>query len=125
MENLNEVFDKSNIPQAGFFKFKVPGDKVVGFYVGHTDHPEKDGFKPQRVYDLKQRDGTIVKVGIALARDYVIGRASTAKLGDLLGFEFVKEIPPKTPGLHPAKSIEVYVKHIDVKDKIQPTDSAL
>ena len=75
-------------------------------------------FGPQRIFSLKQEDGSIFKVGISLAKDYVIGRANSAKMGDLLGFEYKKDVPStRGKGFAAAKSIEVYVKHI-----IQPVD---
>jgi len=93
------------------------GDKVGGVLVGVTDKAGKDQFPAQRVFTLKQSDGTLMNVGISLMKDYVIGRANSAKLGDILGFQFTKEIPPAKKGLNPAKSIEVFVKHIEQSDE--------
>lgn len=117
-DTLDDLFAEDNIPESNFFKFEKVGDKVGGILVEVQDKPGKDPFPAQRVYTLKQKDGSLINVGIALHKDYIIGRANTAKLGDLLGFEFVKEIPPSNKGFHPAKSIEVYVKHVASEEDV-------
>lgn len=112
-ESYNDLFNEENIPESNFFKFETPGDKVAGILVETEDKPAKDNFPPQRVFTLKQADGTFVKVGISLGKAYVIARAAQARMGDLLGFEYKKDVPSQTKGFAPAKSIEVYVKHIN------------
>ncbi len=107
--STDNIFDEKNIPESNWFKFDKVGDRISGELLGWTDRAAKDDFKPQRIYELKTSDDVIVKVPINLERDYVIGRANTARLGDTLGFEFKKEIPPSKKGFKPAKSIEVYV----------------
>ena len=110
---LDDLLNEENIPASNFFKFDKIGAKVSGILVAVEDKPGRDGFGPQRVFSLKQEDGTILKVGIALSKDYVIGRANSAKMGDLLGFEYKKDVPSaRGKGFASAKSIEVYVKHI-------------
>lgn len=110
-DKKDDLFSKENIPESNYFKFEKVGDRVSGFLVEVKDKPAKDQFPPQRVYVLKQHDDSLINVGISLNKDYIIGRANTAKMGDLLGFEFMKEIPSATKGFAAAKSIEVYVKH--------------
>lgn len=112
-DNFDDIFDPSNVPPSNWFKFTKVGDKVAGILVEVKDRPAKDVFPPSRIFSLKKNDGTIVMVSIPLDKDYVIMRANSAKLGDVLGFEFVKEIPSATKGFAPAKSIEVYIKHVD------------
>ena len=116
-ESYNVLFNEENVPESNFFKFSEVGDKVGGILVESEDKPAKDQFPPQRVFTLKQEDGTFIKVGIAMSKSYVISRAAQAKFGDLLGFEFKKEIPSATKGFAPAKSIEVYVKHQENKEE--------
>lgn len=113
MSNNDEFFSEDNVPESNWFKFEKVGDKVMGTLVEIKDKPAKDVFAAQRVFTLKNEDGEFTNVGISLEKDYIIGRANSAKLGDLLGFKFVKEIPPSKKGFSPAKSIEVYVKHIE------------
>lgn len=113
MNNIDELFDEKNIPESNWFKFEKVGDRVGGVLVEVKDKEAKDVFPAQRVFTLKDEDGNMVNVGIALNKDYIIGRANSAKMGDYLGFAFVKEVPSVTKGFAAAKSIEVYVKHVD------------
>lgn len=114
MENeIDNLFTEENVPESNWFKFQKVGDKVGGTLIEIQDKPAKDVFGPQRVFTLRKSDGELVNVGIPLSKDYIIGRANTAKLGDILGFQFVKEVPSATKGFAAAKSIEVYVKHIE------------
>ena len=113
MAEFDELFNEENIPESNWYKFEKVGDKVAGILVEVKDKPGQGVFGPQRIFSLKKADDSIVNVGIPLSKDYVIGRANSAKPGDMLGFHFVKEIPSATKGFAPAKSIEVYVKHIE------------
>lgn len=108
-----DLFNEENVPESNWFKFEKVGDKVGGVLVETKDKPAQGVYGPQRVFTLKKSDGEFVHVGIPLNKDYVIGRANTAKLGDILGFAFVKEVPSATKGFAAAKSIEVYVKHVE------------
>ncbi len=107
---IEDLFDKDNIPKSNWFKFEKPGDKCAGEVVSIQEKPERDGMPAQRVFGLKQKDGSILNVGLKQSSDYLMGRTNQVKLGDLLGVEFTKEIPATKKGHHPAKSIEVYVK---------------
>jgi hypothetical protein len=107
------LYSDENIPESNWAKFEKVGDHYEGILVEIKDKPAKDVFPAQRVYSLKQKDGEIVNVGIGLNKDYVIGRANSAKMGDILGFKFVKEVPSATKGFAAAKSIEVFVKHVE------------
>lgn len=109
----DELFNEENIPESAWFKFTTVGDKVGGTLVEVKDKPGVGVFPPQRVFTLKKSDGELINVGIALNKDYVISRANSAKLGDILGFQFTKEVESATKGFAPAKSLEVYVKHIE------------
>ncbi len=107
---IDDLFDKENIPESSWFKFDKIGKKCGGVVVSISEKPERNGMPAQRVFGLKQKDGTVMNVGLKSSSDYLMGRTNGVKLGDILGVEYVKDIPPKTKGHHPAKSIEVYVK---------------
>lgn len=111
-KKVDDLFNTENIPESNWFKFEKVGDQVGGILVEVADKAAKDIFPAQRVFTLKQEDGEFIKVGIDLRKDYVIGRANTAKMGDKLGFKFTKEVPSATKGFAAAKSIEVFVQHI-------------
>lgn len=117
-DEFDALFSEENIPESNWFKFTTVGDKVMGTLVEVKDKPAMDVFPPQRVFTLKQKDGELINVGISMNKDYIIGRANSAKLGDLLGFEFKKEIPASKKGFSPAKSIEVYIKHVEQPDAV-------
>lgn len=110
---MDDLFNEDNIPESSWFKFEKVGDKVAGELVElRDDVPARDpSFPNQRVFVLRQKDGTLVNVGIAMTKDYIIGRTNRVEPGDMIGFEFKKEVPSaRGKGFQPAKSIEVYVK---------------
>lgn len=109
---FDDLISEDNKPKSNWFKFEKVGDTAMGILVELKDKPAQDDFKAQRVFVLKQKDGTLLNVGISIDKDYVLGRANTAKLGDAIAFKFEKEIPASKKGFKPAKSIEVYVKHL-------------
>ncbi len=113
IENIEEkdLFDEKNIPESNWFKFDVVGSKCMGevleVFVKKSSDPM---FADQRVFVLKQKDGSLLNVGIKTTSDYLMGRTNMVMTGDIVGFEFKKEIPPTKKGFKPAKSIEVYVR---------------
>ena len=111
-DEFEDLFNEENKPESTWFKFEKVGDKVMGYLVEVQDKKGDGEFPDQRVFSLKDKEGNITKVGISMNKDYVIGRANSARLGDILGFCFEKEIPASKKGLRPAKSIEVYVKKV-------------
>lgn len=127
--NNEDIFDglisEENVPESNWFKFEKVGDTVMGILVEVKDKPAVDVFPAQRVFTLKQKNGELMNVGIpnndSPKSQYLLGRTRTAKLGDALGFSFVKEVPSATKGFAPAKSIEVYVKHLETAVDEDPT----
>lgn len=119
-----DLFNEENVPESNWFKFENVGDKVGGTLVEVKDKAAQGVFGAQRVFTLKKTDDELINVGVPLAKDYIIGRANSAKLGDVLGFAFVKEVPSATKGFAAAKSIEVYVKHVEgagIEEEVDPT----
>jgi len=110
---MDDLFKEDNVPSSDWWKPEKVGDRIWGVLVGTSHKEARDGFEAQTVFTLKQEDGAVIKYGVADTKEYVISRASSAEMGDLLGFEFKKEVPSKTKGYSPAKSIEVYVKKSD------------
>lgn len=110
---MNDLFDEKNIPESNWAKFDEVGKTYSGKLVEVKDKEGEGDFPDQRVYVLEQEDGSFINVGISVNRRYVIDRANTAKMGDMLGFKYEKDIEPKTKGYNPAKSIQVYVKHTE------------
>jgi hypothetical protein len=110
---FGDLFNEENIPASNWFKFEKVGDKIAGEVVEMYETEDKGNFPGQRVFALKQPNGDVINVGLKRTSDYLMQRTKNVKLGDLLGAEFKAEIPPKVKGNNPAKSIEVYVKHMN------------
>lgn len=106
-----DLFAEENIPASNWFKFEKVGDKIAGEVVEIYETEDKAQFPGQRVFVLKKADGDTVNVGLKRNSDYLMQRSKNVKVGDILGVEFKAEIPPKVKGNHPAKSIEIYIKH--------------
>ena len=115
----NDIFDDKNITASSWFKFEKVGDKVMGEVVSITDQASTNPIYPdQLVFALKQEDGGIVNVGLKKTSTYLMGRTKGIEKGDTVGFKFQSEIPAKTKGYNPAKSIEVYVKKGTPKNEV-------
>jgi len=121
---MDDLFKEDNVPASNWWKPEKIGDRIWGTLIETHQKEGRDGFEPQTVFVLKQQDGTIIKYGVANSKDYVISRAGSAEMGDLLGFEFKKEVPSKTKGYSPAKSIEVYIKKSDENKANKEFDEA-
>ena len=106
---IADLFTEDNVAESNWFKFEKVGDRIAGVLVTVEDNEGKGEYGPQRVFHLRQSDGQIIKVGISMSKDYVISRANTARMGDVLGFEYKKEVPSLKFKGKMAKSIEVYV----------------
>lgn len=113
-KEADDIFDEKNIPESAWFKFEKVGDKISGEVLEMEDKKSSNPtFPDQRVFTIKKTDGEIINVGLKTTSDYLMTRTKNIKPGDLVGFEFKKEIPAKVKGYNPAKSIEVYVKHMN------------
>lgn len=112
----DDLFDEKNIPASNWFKFEKVGDKVSGVVDEIFTKAGSDGFKDQKVFALKQEDGSVINVGVSIDKTFIIQRTNKVRAGDILGFEFQKEIPAQTKGHHPAKSIIPYIKYTEEGD---------
>ena len=113
-----DIFNKENKPESAWFKFEKVGDRISGELVEVLDKAPSGDFVSQRVWVLKTKDGETVNVGQKRYKDekngnldlsYVADALRNAKIGDIVGFEFEKEIPATTKGYSPAKSIQPYL----------------
>lgn len=120
-ENIDNLFDEKNIPEGGsWFKFEKVGDKIGGVLVDTFDKPGQDDFPDQRVYVIRTKDGDEINVGIKKeSQRFVINRLKNARPGDLVGFEFEKEIPPAKKGHNPAKSIRPFLQKTPAGDQVR------
>jgi len=109
------IFDEKNKIKGDYFAFKVIGDKLEGTYVGKriTVNRLKQGAE-QNVYEIKKLDGTFIEVYGKPGIDMQMKRI---KLGQIVGFEFIKIIPPTQPGYKPTHVIQVYADPKEVDEK--------
>lgn len=121
----NWEFNEKDIPASNWFKFNNVGDSVMGIVV-ETFQKKGDGTLPdQKVFVLKQKDGEEVNVGIKENNTFVIQRTNKVRAGDMVKFEFTKEIPATQKGFSPAKSITPYVKYTPEGDKVREVEKEM
>ena len=118
-EKKDDLFNEENIPASNWAKFEKVGDKFSGVVEDINIKKGSDGFRDQKVFALKQEDGSVINVGISVDKTFIIQRTNKVRAGDLLGFEFQKEIPATTKGHHPAKSIIPYIKYLPDGDAVR------
>jgi hypothetical protein len=109
----DDLFNEENVPESNWFKFSKVGERVSGEVVNIYEKAGTGDFEDQKVFELMQANGELISVGIKKSNVYVIQRTNKVEAGDVLGFEFTKEIPAKVKGHHPAKSITPFVKYTD------------
>lgn len=108
------IFDKSNRPgrdqATGWFKFNKIGDKIGGEILDIFYKPATGIYKEQRAFTIKDEvTGTIQNVGIKM-NTYTLPRTDMLQIGDSIGLEYEKDVPSKTAGVQPAKSITIFSK---------------
>ena len=98
-----------DIAGENWMKFKKVGDKVGGVVRDMFEKPKQDQFPSQRCFTLEQEDGTMINVGLKRT-EYILTRTDMLQIGDMLGIKYEKDIPPKTKGFNPAKSMVIFTK---------------
>lgn len=122
-ELLNELFDEKNIPESNWFKFDKVGAKIAGVVEDIYDKPGKDQFPDQKIFVLRTKDGQLSNVGIKKDNTYLMGTTNKVRKGDILGFEFTKEIPATKKGYNAAKSITPFVKYTEEGNRQRALDA--
>jgi len=98
--------DEGNKMTSQYWKYPNVGDKVEGTYVERrvtTNRLKKDA--EQIVYSIMLEDGTFTDV---YGKPGIDAQMRNVKLGQIIGFEFVREDPPKQAGHSPTKIVQVY-----------------
>ncbi len=129
--SAEDFFSEENVPASSWMKFEKPGDIVMGTFVEKTNKkgngvmPDQVVFeltnakrgtatiKDSKISDPKMEDEGTIKVGIKAGNKYILPRLKNIKEGDIIGFAFMEEIPAKTKGYSPAKSISPFVRGVD------------
>ncbi len=112
-EQKDDFFNDDNIAQANWFKFEKVGDSIKGTLIATRKQAGVGAFPDQKIFELKTAEGDMWNVGFSVDKRYVLDRMRNVKIGQIVGFMFKDEIPSKTKGYAPAKSIEVYVGGMD------------
>lgn len=87
-------------------KFTNPGDSVQGTYIGKIVG-QKDGYgNEQVIYQLLQKDGSVVNVGFGLNKKFLIQDMNKVNFGQIVGFKFKGTVSVKNK----------VGKMVDVKD---------
>lgn len=91
--------------QSNTFKHKVIGDYIQGTLIGKRVVPNrlKKG-EDQFAYDLKTANGIFTVFG----KPGIDFQMRAIKLGQIIGMEYVTDLPPKVQGYDPTRIIQVY-----------------
>jgi hypothetical protein len=99
-------FDSLPKVSGGNFKFKNPGDSLKGTLVGKKQKPDQyNAGQEVTIIEVKTQDGKIMSY---FCNNDVAREISHVKLGQFVKIAFIKQLPPRTPGLQGKKIIEVY-----------------
>lgn len=109
----DDFFQEKNLAQSNWFRFEKIGDTIKGTLVNVSKVDGQDGYSDQIVYEIKKEDGEFWKVGISVTKTGLNDRMRNAKLGQIVGFKFNKEIPSKKKGYAAAKGIDGYLGEMD------------
>ena len=99
------IFDESNKVRGLWFKADKVGAEISGTLISIRKVFNAMYNKEQTVYELKTEDGSVWSVGSKPAIDQ---QMRYIKLGQIIGFKYMEERPPKTKGMSPTKIIQVF-----------------
>jgi len=131
MPKENEQFSENNIPKSNWMKFDVVGNSIIGTFLSKAIKPANGDYPAQMVYtvfnaiinDKQQESGDEWNFGAAIREgnaNFINNKFAKVKPGTRIGLKFMKEIPPKKKGFHPAKSYMPNVFLEDGQPKIDP-----
>ena len=124
-DQFDELFDEKNVPVGNWFKFTNVGDKVGGIVTDIYDKKGDETFPDQKVFVLKNKAGEEYNVGIKADNIFLMQRTKKVRVGDMVGFEYTKEIPATVKGHHPAKSITPFIKYTEAGDAVRAGEGVL
>jgi len=124
---MSDIFDDGNKAEfvSNFFRFDKVGDKVSGVLMDVVDKEASGAFKAQKIYTLKQEDGTDVKVSISVTKQGTIDMLKSAAIGQLVGIKFAKEIKASQPGFKPTKALDVFLGETPKLEKAKAANNDL
>ena len=131
----DDIFNEENEVQSNWVKFNVPlEDKITGTLIAIREMkstlPGKEG-EIVKIYELKADAGSfhelddkkkvideavVVEAGSiwSIGGKPIIDRQmQNVKIGQKIGLKYIEEVPSKTKGFNPAKTIKVYTPKND------------
>ena len=99
--------------KSGWLKFNKVGDGVKGTLMERRfAKANVPGYQDQWVYDIRNSEGDIVKVGITTNKELTYKKLNAVELGTIVAVWF-SELGPKKPGQFQAKYLSVKAYGID------------
>ena len=103
--------DESTLPKSNWFNFEKVGDNISGEFVEFFDKEGRYGL--QRVYVVRDENGDEWNVALKHTTHKLnIQQLKKAEAGDTVAFR-LKDLVDTKKG-HPAKSIEVRIRHRNI-----------
>lgn len=108
------IFNDGNKMTGNWFKTDVIGNKLEGTLIGRRSAINSLSGKEQTIYEILTKDGEFYNVG---GKPGIDVQMRHVKLGQIVGFEYIKEVPSKTPGMNATKVVQVYANPSIVDEK--------
>ena len=99
------IFDKENRIQSNWMKFEKVGDKIEGTLIAKRAIFNQLSGRDQIVYEIKKTNGEYWNIG---GKPGIDAQMQKVRVGQIVGFEFIKERKPSRAGYHPLKIIQIY-----------------
>lgn len=99
------IFTEENKATFNWWKKEKFGDKIEGTLTDIRRQINQLSGKEQTIYELLSAEEEIWLVGGSVGID---AQMKNVKLGQIVGFEYIKEIPNKKKGLNPIKVVQCY-----------------
>lgn len=113
---MSKKYTEQEEQKTPWFAFVNPGDKVGGYIQSFYYKEAADGFGAQRVFLLKQKDGSLIYVPLKeTARCFT--SSDELQTGDFLGVKLDTILAPSSPGKHGAKIFTIFPKFIGERNE--------
>jgi len=92
---------------SNWFKFDKVGDFIKGTKLSQRLKPGDGNFGDQMVYEIRDAEGTVWNVGVAMTKEGTVSRLNGCKFGELVGVKFDSEGEPPQKGFNKVKNLLV------------------
>lgn len=111
-EEAKSSWDEAQEIPSSWFSFDKVGAEVSGTLISREKRESQYG--EQVVYELRQKDGTVINVGIRVSpADYLNKKLKYVPYGTIIIFKYVKDVPSKAYKGKFAKSIDAKLLGMD------------